>query len=354
MQQKIKSLIESSKLVFRQCQLETGAIVAANSDLNIYPKDVQNYRYVWPRDVSFILAAADLLKIKGMHEPFYNWLMERAEDFSESGLLFQNYYPNGPKRWMGFQPDQNGSVLWSIHSHCRDNLEDAKKHEPLIRKLADGILSVWNGRHFTIISQDLWEENYAYPKFEQNHTYALAACSHGLRLADEILKEEKYRKASEEMKKAIEGSFDRYFLRMNGKLKDRTIDTSMLGLAYPFPIFDAGDTRFTSTLDLIEKNNTDSNRAFRYPNDLYDGFKYSGIDGRRGSGFWPLLNFWLSICFSLRNDRKKALNYYLAAVDEAEGCFPEQIFTNEIQKSPKPLAWSHAMFILASEKLGFI
>jgi len=219
MQQKIKSLIESSKLVFRQCQLETGAIVAANSDLNIYPKDVQNYRYVWPRDVSFILAAADLLKIKGMHEPFYNWLMERAEDFSESGLLFQNYYPNGPKRWMGFQPDQNGSVLWSIHSHCRDNLEDAKKHEPLIRKLADGILSVWNGRHFTIISQDLWEENYAYPKFEQNHTYALAACSHGLRLADEILKEEKYRKASEEMKKAIEGSFDRYFLRMNGKLK---------------------------------------------------------------------------------------------------------------------------------------
>ena len=75
MENKIKKLVKSSKDILKNCSLGNGAIIAANSDLNAYPKDVQSYRYVWPRDASFILVAADILKIKNIHENFYNWIL---------------------------------------------------------------------------------------------------------------------------------------------------------------------------------------------------------------------------------------------------------------------------------------
>lgn len=83
---------------------------------------MKNYRYVWPRDASFVLVAADILKIRNIHKNFYNWGLDRAEEFSESGLLYQNYYPNDPKRQLAFQPDQNGAVLWSIYHHYKEDL----------------------------------------------------------------------------------------------------------------------------------------------------------------------------------------------------------------------------------------
>lgn len=354
MKEKIKKLVKMSEEVIKNCALDNGAIVAANSDLKIYPKDVQNYRYVWPRDASFILVAADILKIKNLHENFYNWILERAEEFSESGLLYQNYYANGPKRWLAFQPDQNGSILWSIYEHYKDNLKDSLKFKELMEKLANGICNVWNGKHFTIITQDLWEENYTYPKIETNFTYSLAACSHGLKCANEMINNEKWLKVANEMKEQIEKSYHKYFFRIAGKLKDPIVDASMLGLVYPFKIVDKNNEKIIDTIDQIEKRIVKNNCVYRYENDLYDSFRFSGINASRGSGFWPVLNFWMSIYYILKKDRKKALNYYLSVIDGVNDYIPEQIFDNNIQKSPYPLAWSHAMFVISSKYLDLI
>ncbi len=354
MQDKIRKVLEKSKEVILDCSLENGAIIAANSDLSIYPKDCQNYRYVWPRDASFILVAADILNIKGIHDNFYNWLMDRAEELNESGIIFQNYYPNGPKRWIGFQPDQNGSVLWSIYEHYKGNLDKALKIKGLITKLAEGICNVWDKDHFTIITQDLWEENYTFPKLKNNHTYSLAACSHGLRCANEIIKNDRWSEVSKDMKKMIDDSYDNYFYRTSGKLNDLLIDSSMLGLVYPFNIYSSKDKRIINTIKMIENTNVKNNLVYRYEKDMYDSFRYSGIDARRGSGSWPLLNFWMSIYYSIKKERRKALDYYLTVLDLIEDYFPEQIFNNEIQQSPMPLAWSHAMFVISSRYLGFV
>lgn len=354
MENKIKELIKTSREVIKNCSLENGAIVAANSDLNIYSKDVQSHRYVWPRDASFILVAADILKIKNIHENFYNWILDRAEEFSESGLLYQNYYPNGPKRQLAFQPDQNGSVLWSIYEHYKNNLKESLVFKELIEKLANGICSVWNGKHFTILTQDLWEENYSYPKIETNHTYSLAACSYSLECANKIIKNEEWVKVALEMRNQIEKAYNGYFFRLNGKLKDPTMDASMLGLVYPFNIYDANNKKIINTINQIEQKIVKNNCINRYENDLYDGFRFSGTNGRRGAGFWPLLNFWMSIYYARKKDRKKALNYYLNIIDRVDNYIPEQIFDNDIQKSPCPLAWSHAMFVISSKFLGFI
>ena len=354
MEKKIKRLIKTSEEVIKSCALENGAIIAANSDLNIYPKDVQSYRYVWPRDVSFTLVAADILKIKGIHENFYNWVLNRAEEFSDSGLLYQNYYPNGPKRQLAFQPDQNGTVLWSIYEHFKEDAGKALEFKELIEKLANGICNVWNEKCFTILTQDIWEENYSYPGIETNHTYSLAACSYGLKCANGMINNEKWAKAASEMKNQIDKAYNGYFFRLNGKLKDPTIDASMLGLAYPFEIYDFNDEKMINTINKIEEKIVKDNCVYRYEKDFYDSFRFSGIDGRRGSGFWPVLNFWMSIYYALKKDRKKALNYYLSVLDRVNEHIPEQIFDNNVQKSPVPLVWSHAMSIISSKFLGFI
>lgn len=354
MEEKIKKLIKTSREVILGCSLKNGAIIAADSDQADYPKDVQSYRYVWPRDASFIMKAADILGIKGIHEKFYSWLTDRAEGFSDSGLLFQNYYANGPKRWQAFQPDQNGSVLWSIYEHYKGNLKKSKNQEVIITKLADAICNVWDKSNFSLITQDLWEENYTYPKIKTNHTYSLAACSHGLLCANNMFKDERWLKVSKEMKKKIDESYDGYFKRTSGRLNDLIIDSSMLGLVYPFNIYKPDDKKILDTVKAIEDKNVDKNRVFRYENDMYDSFRFSGIDARRGGGFWPVLNFWMSIFYSMKGDRKKALDYYLTVISNVEEKIPEQVFCNNIQDSPKPLAWSHSMFIICSRQLGFI
>jgi len=357
LKQKINSLLEISKQVILDCCLENGAIVAANADKEYYPNCVQDYRYVWPRDAAFICVAAGMIGISNIQEPFFDWLWNRAEGFRKSKLLFQNYYVNGPKRWLGFQPDNNGSVLWAIHEHYKNDLKKAMKYKDLITKLADGICKVWDGNTFTNITQDLWEEHFTCEEAEDTHTYSLAACTHGLELANTIIPNKKWLRVSEEMKKRIMDSYseeDGYFLRRYGRLCDNTPDASVLGLVEPFKIIRPDDERMVRTIKNIEDNIVRNKLVYRCAYDDYDSFRKEGIDFRRGAGGWPLLNFWLSIYYSkLGRNKEKALKYYNAVLERVDKYIPEQLFENNIQKSVSPLCWSHAMFIIASKELGF-
>ena len=106
--QMIRKLLTITKTIIKDCSLDNGGIVAANSVKEYYPPNAKNYFYVWPRDAAFACIAADELGINNVPENFFAWCLNRAEGFAESGLFYEKYYPNGLKALSNFQPDQTG------------------------------------------------------------------------------------------------------------------------------------------------------------------------------------------------------------------------------------------------------
>ncbi|MFW6220308.1 MAG: glycoside hydrolase family 15 protein [Nanoarchaeota archaeon] len=352
----MKDLIEKSKDILYDCCLENGSIVAANSDRIDYPKDVQNYRYVWPRDVSFTCFAFNIFEEKKKQKLFFEWLYDRCEDVKEKKLIYQNYYPNGRKRWGNFQPDQQGSILFAIYNWSDKNLEKIKQNKKinnLVNILADGLCSVWQKNKFILQTQDLWEERFTYPEFKQNNTYALCACFSGLNSIGKLYKNDKWIKTSIQIKETINNSFNgNFFMRRFGENNDLCIDASLLGLLWPFSVVDLNDDRFKKTINLIQKKLVKNYGVYRYQFDDYDGFSFQGTHARRGAGYWPLLNFWMAIVLNKMNKKNESLKYFNKVINDIENnLIPEQIFENKKQVSIKPLAWSHAMFLIAVKEL---
>jgi len=93
--QQIQELIKVSKEVIKESSLENGAIVAANSDKLSYPSTVQDYRRFWVRDAAYICMSADLLGLENIPERFFDWCLNRAEGFNETGIFQNAYNVNG-------------------------------------------------------------------------------------------------------------------------------------------------------------------------------------------------------------------------------------------------------------------
>lgn len=357
MNENISLILEKSKQVIADVSLENGAIVAANTDKIYYPRSASNYHFVWPRDAGYICVAAQEIGLN-IQEPFFEWLNNRPEDFRKEGLIFQNYSTNGRAHWKQFQPDQAGTVLWSIWEYYKNDPIKALKFENLIVRLADGLCNDWKGSYFFHNTSDLWESGTrkTSTKVQNNHTYSLAACAKGLELADRLINNQKWVECASEMRKKIDEAYnseDGYFLRTHGKLSDKNIDASILGLVWPFNIINVNDERIINTVNKIEENLIiDGGGVQRFQFDYYDG---EGT-AEEGAGTWPILNFWLSIYWHLKGDQKKAEHYFdwvLNNIQKYNGFIPEQIFS-DYRIGVYPLAWSHAMFILAAKKLGKI
>ncbi|MCD6229905.1 MAG: glycoside hydrolase family 15 protein [Candidatus Diapherotrites archaeon] len=352
---KIKELLKTSKQVIQDCSLPNGAIIAANSTKPYAPKEAKYYKFVWPRDAMYTCMAADILGIN-IAEKFFKWCM-KAEGWQKTGLFYEKYFINGKKALHHFQPDQTGSVLMAVFEHCKNNKNDYKKFQKLIEKSANGLCNVWKKDHFTPVTQDLWEERLCFPDLKENFTYSLAICSRGLSCANKLIPNKKWQKTSNEMKTVLLKNFKNEFYRSFGKMNDTRIDASLLGLVWPSGTVDADDTRIKKTIKLIEEKLSDNLGIHRYEHDEYDGWMYNKTTHRKkGGGYWPLLNFWLTICYLEQGNNEKALKYHNKVLEDIKNkkFIPEQIFNNDIQKSVCPLCWSHSMFVIASKKLKHI
>ncbi|MFH1192065.1 MAG: glycoside hydrolase family 15 protein [bacterium] len=387
-EQKINELLETSRNVIKDAALPNGAIVAANTDEKYYPHTAKDYRYVWPRDAAYICIAADYLddanqrecehestrkldnaklceKIKpfpiphlkgegipmDIQEPYFKWLEERPEDFKKEGLLYQNYSTNGKKFGGQFQPDQMGVTLFAIWRHFKNNISSASKYEILIKRLADGICGEWKGAYFFKNTSDLWEEGkrMTSTKMENNFTYTLAACASGLEKAGLIFPNNgNWKKVATEMRGKIDDAYnekEKYFFRNHGKIDDKNIDASMLGLVWPFFVIDANDKRIKNTVKKMEEKLALDGGVRRFEMDYYDG---EGT-AQEGAGAWPLLNFWMSIYCAKAGDKKKAEKYFDWVIERlGNNYIPEQIFGDFREgKGVTPLVWSHAMFVIS-------
>jgi GH15 family glucan-1,4-alpha-glucosidase len=354
-----EALIETTKRIIKDASVENGAIVAANTDKPYYPRDVSPYRYVWVRDAAFTCVAADLLGID-IQTKFFHWCVERAEGFDREGIFQQKYYTNGAKASDQFQPDQTGTLLWAVWHHYsyRQRLEDALEFKDLIVKAADGICKRWDQNHFVVQTYDLWEERSTFPDLEDNHTYSLAACARGLRCADAMIntktegEKKRWLRCAEEMEEMINNGYNAekgYFMRTFGMINDETVDASLLGLVYPFEAFNTDEPRMANTVRAMEEKIVVRGGVHRYEKDVYDGWTRAGVLRSKGAGAWPLLNFWLSIYYSLKREEAKAQQYHEWVLHRLDSPYiPEQIFENSLQRSVCPLVWSHAMFVLST------
>jgi GH15 family glucan-1,4-alpha-glucosidase len=381
MERKIEEVFEESIKVIKDCSLRNGAIVAANILDESYPKDVKSYFYVWPRDASFVCYAADLVSLHKISEKFFEWCWEKAELFRENGVFLANkYYPHGrmagdfdvgikPNEiknkkvreiaesqsftrlfYANFQPDQTASLIWAIYEHSK--FKDIEKFKPILEKAADGISNFWSKNCFKVPTYDLWEEKAALPKLQQVHTYSLAMCKKALECAVEILGyNNRWLKCAKQMKKVLEKCYlNGYFVKTYGKIVNKIVDSSSLGLVWPSEAFDAKDERIVKTVEKIVEKNEIRGGIFRYPGDRYDGRISFGKLCLGGAGAWPVLNFWLSIYYSKAQKKKEALKYFNCVLERVENKIPEQI-KNDKPASIIPLAWSHAMFIIAGKFL---
>ncbi|MBU3926053.1 hypothetical protein KJ763_02705, partial [Patescibacteria group bacterium] len=241
MNNKIKHLLGISKKVLLSNSLENGAIVAANTDKEYYPKNVVNYRYVWSRDAAFSIHAANLLGLYDIQKSFIKWLLERAEGFSETGILLRRYATNGPgnkQRRAQYQPDQAGALLWAL---TENNSKADKDYKKTVQLLADGLCKNWQVTHFRIQTYDLWEETSTSPKKKNNLTYSLTASAFGLKAAYKMLGKKKWLKCSNEIIKIIKNTKLDYYPKIINKLSDTGIDASVLGLIWPFQVFRADE-----------------------------------------------------------------------------------------------------------------
>jgi len=380
---KIEKIYRKSLEVLSNCSLRNGAILATDIQSENYPENVKNYAFVYPRDACYVCVAADLVGLHDIPNNFFKWCKFRAEGLAESGLfLAHKYSPNGivsgdfdvpltkfhmksPKilKWIrsqqkvkffyfNFQPDTTGSLLWAIHYHSK--FRDVSEFNGLVKKAADGICSVWNKECFKIPSHDLWEETSAWPELKQVHTYSLASCIKGLECASEILgNNDRWEKTIKQMKVVLNKCYDSklgYFIKTFGNKKNKVVDSSNMSLVWPFEQYPVNDDRMVKTFLKILKKNENHGGIYRYNGDKYDGKVVWGDQTLGGAGAWPILNFWVSIYLCLYGNKKDALKYFKWVVDRIEDTIPEQI-KNGKSISINPLAWSHAMFVIAGKQL---
>jgi GH15 family glucan-1,4-alpha-glucosidase len=391
----IQELIRVSRHVIQDSSLNNGAIVAANSDHPAYPAAAQDYNYVWVRDAAYICIAADLLGLKDIPERFFDWCLNRAEGFRDSGLFLNAYHVNGtiagtlispleakvpPKprvRYIHathhgtqFQPDQNGSLLITIDHHIKHfGIRNTSPFAEVIDKAASGISASWKNGKFILPCFDLWEERCIVPTQKRYHTYSLAMCIAGLRAAISLLgKKGAWAQTESQMSGVFSDMYDsstnslprtysvgQIANRPEIKRNDYWPDASLLGLVYPSGIAEPLDKKTKKTIDrIIRRNTIDAGGLLRYPGDVYCGGVRDGWVTHTGAGAWPLLSFWMAVYYCLANDTKNAQEHFEWPLRRAHKYLPEQIFKDKKQTSICPLVWSHAMFVIAAQSLGHI
>jgi glucoamylase len=341
LQHSVTRLYERSLLVFDAlADFETGAVIAAPE---LDPECIHSggYGFVWARDLAFLILA---FLACGRHDLARNALLwlPRAQD--PEGLWAQRHRTDGTvaPSWCKHQIDETGSVLFAYEAAWRE-LGDEKLDSALwssARRAADFLLWSLDDDAVPASTADLWEER------DGRHAYTAAAVAAGLSAAasfatrHEPALRERYAEAAERVREAIDRVFwsdeEGRYLRTVG---DPTVDVSLLGLAWPFAAVDPGGARMRATVAAIEEKLARQGGGIcRYERDTY-----------AGGNPWVLAALWLGLwCRQVRDtEGHEHAIAYAERVATPLGLLAEQVTEDGEPAWVLPLAWSHAMFVLA-------
>jgi oligosaccharide amylase len=357
---RVQEVYNRSLLVLRSMCSENGAIIAS-SDSEIERIGGDTYDYVWPRDASWCAIALDQC---GYHEVTRRFFSFIFKTITEKGYLLHKYYPTGlfGSTWHPvpfIQIDQSGIVLYALWNFYRTNgdFELVADHWPYVLKIAD-FLAEWRDKTSKLPnpSWDVWEER------EATTTYAASAVYAGLKAASQIARlvgsenhASHFEEASNEIKESIlqymyDDKLGRFLRSVNPR--DEALDASLLAISN-FGVLAVQDARLASTVNQIETQlwvNTKIGGVARYLGD-----RYLKVGPEIIGNPWILTTLYLSIYRSEAGDLTRAKQLIDWATDRAysTGLLPEQV--NAYDGSPigvLPLAWSHAVYVLAVRRLA--
>ena len=149
----------------------------------------------------------------------------------------------------------------------------------------------------------------------------------------------------EEIKKYIDNNLyeektNTYFRNID----DKKMDISILGAVEPFNVFSAKDDKIENTVEKI-------NLSLRTYTGGYQRFEY---DNYMNGNPWPIANLWMTLYYLEAGEKQKAKETFDFAVKTAgkHGFLGEQVDNNTLKPCwALGLGWSHAMFIIALERI---
>jgi glucoamylase len=319
----------------------SGSVIAA-PELDPEFEHSGGYGFVWGRDLAFIVLAFLAAGRDDLARRALRWLPTAQEP---EGLWLQRHWTNGSlaPSWCRHQLDETGAILFAYDAAWRQLGDDTLDAElwPSAQRAADFLLGTIEGDGLPVATADLWEER------EGRHAFTAAAIVGGLRAAaamagrHEPSLAERYEAAAEVVRAAIEqelwSDFHGRYLRSLG---DPTLDVSLLGLAWPFAAVDPGGDRMRATVAALRNElGCPAGSLRRYAGDTYAG-------GNR----WVLAALWLGLWHRQAGEDEglqRALAYALKA-QTSLGLLPEQVTDDGEPAWVVPLAWSHAMLLLAA------
>ena len=370
-------LYERSLLTIQTQIDRSGGILAAN-DTDIMQTARAHYSYVWPRDGALV---ANALDTAGYGEPSRRFFSFCTALLSPNRPFFlQKYGPDGTvgATWhpwvIGGEPevpcqqDSTALVVWAIGKHFDKWGEkefNRSLYEDLVVPAVDHIIRELDpATKLPRPSYDLWEQRRGIHLFTCCTVYGALSAATKLSLAYDPEGVEWYRKARNDLKKAIlQRLFDPNLSRFvrsldvapGGELvPDLTIDASMAGV-FLFDVLPAGDIRIASTMRAIYDRlwvRSPIGGLARYEDDSY--FQVS-TDVRNVPGNpWFVTTLWLAEWYIMTaasmRDMEPALELLQWAARNASeaGLLSEQIhpFTGQ-PLSVMPLTWSHAAYVSA-------
>jgi GH15 family glucan-1,4-alpha-glucosidase len=336
------SLYRRSLLVFDLLSdRRTGAVIAA-PELDPDFEHSGGYGFVWGRDLAFIVLAFLAAGRTDLAGRALRWLPGAQEP---EGLWLQRHWTDGTlaPSWCKHQLDETGAILFAYDAAWRELGDEQLDADlwPSARRAAEFLLGTIEEDGIPCATADLWEER------EGRHAFTAAAIYGGLRAAasmarrHEPLLSDSYEAAAEGVREAIErelwSEFHGRYLRSIG---DPVLDVSLLGLAWPFAAVDPAGERMRATVAALQAELGDVERGVgRYAGDTY-----------AGGNNWVLAALWLGLWYRQVGDTgglERSLEYAVR-VQTTLGLLPEQVTDDGEPAWVVPLAWSHAMLLLAA------
>lgn len=360
--QKIAQIYKRSILLFPLLENDkTGGISAAvEVDENL--TKCGRYSYCWPRDAVFITNALDLLGMEKETQKFYEVFCKKTQ--SKSGRWEQRFYTDGNLApcW-GYQIDETAAVVYGVYNHYlhtkdKDFLKNTfKMCEKAVQSLEKYLDEIFDGKNMPE-SYDLWEMN------EGIHTYSLASIFGALEAMQKIYDLQKPEFENNRLKleqiNKEENKIADYLIKLKDYIvknfydenkksfvrhEDGRMDISLLGLVYPFKVFEPKEKKIENTIENIQMTlRTYTGGYLRFEKDHY-------CNGNP----WPIANLWLANYYLDKGEKKKAEECFSFVVKSANqhGFLPEQVDNSTMQPAwVIGLGWSHAMFITTLERLS--
>jgi len=371
----VTTLYARSLLVLEQLtDRQTGATIAA-PEFDPSFEQSGGYGFVWPRDLGYVVLSFLAARRGDLAVPALRWL---AREQAPEGLWLQRYWTDGSlaPSWGLHQLDETGMVVFAYEAAWRELGDAALDRElwPSARAAADFLCNFLDEETgLPLPSVDLWEQT------DGQHSYSAAATYGGLAAASAMASRHepalaaRYRETAERVRSGIEDHlwsdehgrylrsrwvgrsdelgetppkvFDRplrYPTRAVRSVdrEDGRVDSSLLGLSWPFRAVDPDSPRMRATVEAVARGlRLEDGGVLRHEDDDY-----------AGGNPWLISTLWLGLAgrqAGNENSHREAIAYALDRQTPL-GLLPEQVTRDGHPAWAVPLGWSHAMLILAA------